>query len=59
VGKKKPFMILVGVALYLAVFITHPQVTVFVTGILYLLSGPAEFLYDFLIKQNPPPPAKA
>lgn len=57
-GQRKPFMILVGVALYLAVFIMHPEVTLFVTGVIYLLSGPAEVLYGFLIKNKPAPSEK-
>jgi CDP-diacylglycerol--serine O-phosphatidyltransferase len=52
IGRKKPFWILVGIVLFLAVFITHPEVTLFVMGILYLISGPAEALYDRVIKKK-------
>lgn len=56
-GRRKPFWILVGVVLFLAVFITHPEITLFVIGILYLISGPSEVLYHHLIKKKIAPPA--
>ncbi len=51
--RRKPFKILVGVVLFLTVFIMHPEVTLFLTGILYLLSGPAEAFYRFMARERP------
>lgn len=51
-GRRKPFWILVGVVLFLAVFIMHPELTLFIMGVLYLISGPAEALYDLSFKKK-------
>jgi CDP-diacylglycerol--serine O-phosphatidyltransferase len=55
-SRRKPFWILVAVVFFLAVFIMHPEVTLFLIGIIYLLSGPAEVLYNLSLKEKLAPP---
>lgn len=57
--RRKPFWILVAVVLFLAVFIMHPEITLFLIGIFYIASGPAEVLYNLVLKKrlaSPKPP---
>jgi CDP-diacylglycerol---serine O-phosphatidyltransferase len=48
--KAKAFQVLVGMVLVLMVVATEPQVTLFVIGLLYILSGPVAGCYQFLLK---------
>ncbi|MEJ2314051.1 MAG: CDP-diacylglycerol--serine O-phosphatidyltransferase [Nitrospirota bacterium] len=57
-SRRKPFWILVAVVLVLAVFIMHAEVTLFLIGVLYLLSGPAEVFYNLSVKEKLAPPTE-
>jgi CDP-diacylglycerol---serine O-phosphatidyltransferase len=48
-SKAKAFQVLVGMVLVLMVVATEPQVTLFVIGFLYVLSGPVGGLYQALL----------
>jgi CDP-diacylglycerol---serine O-phosphatidyltransferase len=47
-SRAKAFQVLVGMVLVLMVVATEPQVTLFVMGLLYILSGPVTGAYQLL-----------
>jgi len=59
IGKKQPFMILVALVVYLSLFILHPEATLFITGVLYLISGPVEVVYNLVLKKKITPTPSA
>ena len=50
VSKAKTFQVMVFMVLILIVIATEPQVTLFLVGVLYVLSGPLAGVYRLLFK---------
>jgi CDP-diacylglycerol--serine O-phosphatidyltransferase len=43
--KRQPFMLLVGAIMLLIVIVAQPEIVLFIIGMVYMVSGPFEFLY--------------
>jgi CDP-diacylglycerol--serine O-phosphatidyltransferase len=52
IRERRPFWILVGIVVAIAVFVTHPEATLFVFTMLYLAVGIAENAWGFLTRKK-------
>ncbi len=52
-SRRKPFKLLVGVVIFLVILIMYPAITLFICGMLYLLSGVVEGAFHFSKKHSP------